>query len=113
MYDPELEENQNRADYDSPWKEALSVYFEPFMAFFFPEIHRDIDWTRGYEFLDKEFQKIVRETETGRRDSDKLVKVWRLNGEETWVLIHIEVQSQAQTVFAERMFIYNNRIFDS
>lgn len=24
-----------RADYDSPWKEALELYFEEFMAFFF------------------------------------------------------------------------------
>ena len=32
------------SDFDSPWKEALGVYFEPFMAFFFPEAHADVEW---------------------------------------------------------------------
>ncbi len=41
-------------DYDSPWKEMLDGYFPAFMAFFFPEAHTDIDWTRGYESLDTE-----------------------------------------------------------
>ena len=102
----------NDADYDNPWKEALSLYFPAFMAFFFPEIGEGIDWSRGYEFLDKEFQQIVRDADTGSREADKLVKVWRLNGEETWLLIHIEVQSQVQFIFPERMYVYNYRIFD-
>jgi hypothetical protein len=101
-----------RADYDNPWKEAISLYFQPFMSFFFPAISSQIDWSRGYEFLDKEFQQIVREAEIGRREADKLVKVWRVDGEEIWVLIHVEVQSQAQSGFAERMYVYHNRIFD-
>ena len=40
-------------DYDSPWKEILETYFEECMAFFFPDVHRDIDWSRDHEFLDK------------------------------------------------------------
>ena len=59
-----------RADYDNPWKEALSLYFQPFMAFFFPEIDANINWCRGYEFLDKEFQQVVRDAEIGRREAD-------------------------------------------
>lgn len=100
------------ADYDNPWKEALGLYFQPFMAFFFPQIEANIDWSRGYEFLDKEFQKVVRDAELGRIYADKLVKVWRGDGSEIWVLIHVEVQSQAQSGFAERMYVYNYRIFD-
>lgn len=38
-------------DFDSAWKDALDAYFEPFMAFFFAEAHREIDWTRGVEML--------------------------------------------------------------
>lgn len=100
-------------DYDSPWKEAISLYFPEFMPFFFPNIATDIDWSRGFQFLDTELQKIKRETETGRREADKLVQVWQHNGEETWVLLHIEVQSQPQSEFAERMYIYNSRLFDT
>ena len=35
------------------------------MAFFFPQAHADIDWTRGYEMLDKELQPIVRQSKQG------------------------------------------------
>ncbi len=101
-----------RADYDNPWKEALGLYFQPFMAFFFPQIEANIDWNRGYEFLDKEFQQIVRDAELGRIYADKLVKVWQRDGSEIWVLIHVEVQSQVQSDFPERMYVYNYRIFD-
>ncbi|MFP4008384.1 MAG: transposase [Spirulinaceae cyanobacterium] len=104
--------SQQRADYDNPWKEALSLYFQPFIAFFFPIIHDNINWERGYEFLDTELQQIVREAEIGFREADKLVKVWQNNGQETWILIHIEIQSQPQSEFAQRMYVYNNRIFD-
>lgn len=31
------------ADYDSPWKEALDAYFEPFLALLFPPIHSQLD----------------------------------------------------------------------
>jgi len=41
-------------DYDSPWKEILEWYFPDFMAFFFPHAAAQIDWSRGYETLDKE-----------------------------------------------------------
>ena len=99
-------------DYDSPWKEALERYFEAFMAFFFPHAHADIDWARGYEFLDKELQQVVREAELGRRLVDKLVKVWRRAGEEAWVLVHGEVQSQVDADFPKRMYVYNYRLFD-
>ena len=30
-------------DFDSPWKEALEVYFRAFLALFFPHIHADIE----------------------------------------------------------------------
>jgi hypothetical protein len=100
------------ADFDSPWKEALEVYFRAFLALFFPPIHADIDWSRGFVFLDKELQKIVPQAARGRRYVDKLVKVWRKDGRETWVLIHIEVQTQRDPGFPQRMYGYNTRIAD-
>lgn len=99
-------------DFDSAWKEALDTYFEPFMAFFFADAHREIDWSCGFEMLDKELQQITPESEQGRRVADKLVKVWRTDGQDEWVLVHIEVQSQQEKEFGERMFVYNYRLFD-
>jgi hypothetical protein len=100
------------ADFDSPWKEALDVYFQAFLAIFYPLIHNDIDWARGFESLDKELQQFAPRSPHGRRHVDKLVKVWRKNGRAVWVLIHVEVQTQRQRGFAKRMYVYNYRVFD-
>jgi hypothetical protein len=97
---------------DSPWKDALQRYFPEFLAFFFPDAHADIDWRQGYQFLDKDLQQIVREAELGRRVADVLAQVWRKAGEEAWVLVHVEVQGQQQAGFAERMYVYNYRLYD-
>ena len=99
-------------DFDSPWKDVLHRYFEEFMAFFLPEAHADIDWAAGYEFLDKELQKVVRDAELGRRLLDKLVKVKKKDGLEAWVLVHIEIQGQEDEDLAKRIYTYNYRIFD-
>jgi hypothetical protein len=101
-----------KADYDSPWKEALDHYFERCIAFFFPYIHAEIDWARGYEMLDKELQPIVRRSRRGRQYVDKLVKVYLEDGQERWILLHIEVQASREGEFPERMYIYNHRLFD-
>jgi hypothetical protein len=34
------------SDFDSPWKEALTAYFQPFLALFLPRAHAAIDWRR-------------------------------------------------------------------
>ncbi|NDJ25954.1 cytosolic protein [Nostoc sp. B(2019)] len=104
--------NTPQTEYDSPWKQILQLYFADFMQFFFPQAHEEIDWSRGFEFLDKELAQVVRDAELGRRLADKLVKVYRVGGEESWILAHIEVQSQEETDFPRRMFVYNYRIFD-
>ena len=101
-----------RDEYDSPWKDILESYFEDFMAFFFPQIHAEIDWARGYVFLDQELSQITRDAEVGKKVVDKLVKVWKLTGEETWVLLNVEIQSQEESVLGERVFTYFYRLKD-
>ena len=99
-------------DYDSPWKTLLERYFPAFLEWFFPAVAADIDWKRGHEFLDKELQKITRRAKEKRRYADKLAKVWRCDGQETWVLVHVEIQAGYEADFAERMFVYYYRLFD-
>ncbi|HEX7376978.1 MAG TPA: hypothetical protein VF278_07690 [Pirellulales bacterium] len=99
-------------DFDTAWKEALDLFFEPFMSFFFPDVHGDIDWVRGFVMLDKELQQAAPESERGRRVVDKLIKVWRSDGQDKWVMVHVEVQSQQDKDFGERMYVYNSRLFD-
>jgi hypothetical protein len=94
-------------EHDSPWKEALHVYFPSFLAFFFADIHRDIDWSRGYESLDKELTQIARRAKLGKLLADKLFKVWLLDGTDCWILIHVEIQADVEKAFAQRMFEYH------
>ncbi|WP_404783609.1 Rpn family recombination-promoting nuclease/putative transposase [Altericista sp. CCNU0014] len=103
---------ESRSDLDSPWKDILRAYFPPAIAFFFPQTAALIDWSKPYEFLDKEFQAVSQDAAVGRRYADQLVKVWLKGGTELWLLLHLEVQSQSETEFEERMFIYSLRIFD-
>jgi len=56
--------NQTTANYDEPWKEALSDYFEAFLCFFFPEVHQLIDWTKIPESLEKELKRITASAKT-------------------------------------------------
>ena len=102
----------DQQDYDSPWKDILDLQFEEFMAFFFPSAHAQINWRAGHEFLDKELQKITQDAALGRRVVDKLVKVQLKDGQEQWVLVHVEVQTQPASGFPERMFVYHYRIRD-
>ena len=99
-------------DYDSPWKEVIEQYFQEFIAFFFPKAYRDIDWSKGYKFMDKELQQITRDAKVGRKYVDKLVRVHLKDGERACVMIHADVQGESETDFDERMYIYNYRLYD-
>jgi hypothetical protein len=99
-------------EYDSPWKEILDKYFEEFMQICFPVLHQAIDWSSPPKMLDKEFQQIAQESETGQRTVDKLVEVRLLTGQLEWLLVHLEIQSQSSNAFARRMFVYYYRITD-
>ncbi|MBI2567208.1 MAG: hypothetical protein HYV63_09285, partial [Candidatus Schekmanbacteria bacterium] len=71
-----------------------------------------MDWSRAPDTLDKEFQRIVRDSAVGVRLADKLVKVWLRDGQETWLLVHIEVERRPGPEFPERIYVYGYRIFD-
>ncbi len=101
-----------QTEYDSPWKEALEEYFADCLLLLFPKVHADIDWSKGYAFLDKELQKVTRQSTITERFVDKLARVYRKSGESRWVLIHIDVQSQRERDFAKRMYVYYYRLFD-
>jgi len=43
---------------DSPWKEVVEEFLEDFLFTFFLDIYKEIDFSKGYEFLDTELQQI-------------------------------------------------------
>lgn len=111
MVDTDVPAPRN-TNHDSPWKEALESRFPEFMALLFPHIDPEINWPRGYQFLDKELQQITPDANNRRRYADKLAKVYTLDGDETWVLIHVEVQGEPERAFSQRMYTYHYRLLD-
>ncbi len=103
---------ETTANYDEPWKAAISEYLPSFLNFFYPEIYNSINWKKTPISLDKELEQITASATTEKRYADKLFQVWLLDDQEIWILIHIEVQSQYDREFSQRMFIYNYRAFD-
>jgi hypothetical protein len=99
-------------DYDTPWKDALTRYFPEFLAFYFPEAYSEIDWSAPCTFLEQELAQVVRDAELGCRRVDKLVRVATVGGADGCVFVHVDVQGTCDQAFAERMFVYNYRIFD-
>ena len=101
------------ADNDNAWKEILDEhYFPKFLQFYFPNTFRMIDFGKPIEFLDKEFQKIGRDSAVGNKRVDKLVKVFLKNDQEKWILIHVEIQGGEDDDFAHRLYVYHYRIHD-
>jgi hypothetical protein len=54
----------------------------------------------------------VRDSELGKQRVDKLIKVRRLDGEEEWVLLHVEIQAQIDEGLPRRVYQYFHRIVD-
>ena len=106
------------SDFDGPWKELLDLYLPEVLALLFPDVHRAIDWSEPYRPLDKELQVVAPENERASQTVDKLIEVRRADGGAeageriAWVLIHLEIQSQRDPDFAERMFRYHTRLYD-
>ncbi|HMZ82115.1 MAG TPA: hypothetical protein PLL06_20625, partial [Acidobacteriota bacterium] len=107
-----MEDEALRDDYDSPWKEALDDYFKDFLELLFPMAHDGIDWRVEPISRDKELQKVTATAQMPRQIADKLKEVRTLDGHTRWVLIHIEVQSQWEAHFPERIFRFDARLYD-
>jgi hypothetical protein len=97
---------------DTLWKNAIEDFFEEFVHFFFISDAHLIDFSVGYEFLDKELSQLFPESADSKRYVDKLAKVYLKTGEERWILIHIEVQGYEDDNFPERMYTYQYRVKD-
>ena len=73
-----------------------------------------INMQKGFDFLDKELTEMYpeRDKRSDTRFVDKLVRVYKPDGRQECLLIHVEVQGQTDTHFPERMFRYYYRISD-
>ncbi|MFT0533916.1 DUF4351 domain-containing protein [Castellaniella hirudinis] len=101
-------------DYDSPWKEALELFFPQAIQLLAPDLYALVDWSAPIEFLDKELQAIRHAAvpAQGRQVVDKLVKVRLLSGLPVYLQVHLEVQGRLATeadfrAFSWRVFQYH------
>ena len=97
---------------DGLWKKVIAELFENFLLFFAPELHKEVDFSKTPDFLQQELFQEILDQKKGTNYADQIVKVHLKNGEEKWILIHIEVEGAADTDFPKRMFRYFYRIFD-
>ncbi|PAV31117.1 hypothetical protein CIL05_00205 [Virgibacillus profundi] len=106
------EATETPPDQDGLWKNLITELFEKFMQFFAPRLYEEIDFTKDPDFLQQELYKEIIQGKKGRVAADQIVKVFLKNGDERWILIHIEVEGKDGADFPKRMFRYFYRIYD-
>jgi len=93
------------------WKSMIEEIMADLLLFVDPEIGKELDMDRGFEFLDKELADIFPDPKASNiKAVDKLVKVFLCDGTERWVLLHVEVQGKNGKEFPTRMFEYYTRL---
>ncbi len=98
---------------DRLWKGIIEDLFVDFLYYFRPYLaENEVDFSKGFEFMDKDLDILKPESERGLRHADKLIKFYTKTGGYKFVLLHIEVQGYKDLHFAERMFEYHYRIRD-
>ena len=97
---------------DLLWKGIIRELFPWFVQYFFENWQQEIDLDRGFEFLDKELEQILPDSQAKGRRADVLVKVFSPQGKEFWFLVHVEVQGYHDEDFALRMYTIQYRLFD-
>lgn len=97
---------------DTLWKSIIESLIDDFLWYFFPAYADQIDFERGFEFLDTELQKLIPDNPGKKRHADKLIKVWFKNGQEAWFLIHVEIQGYQDSWMGLRLFECIYRIRD-
>jgi hypothetical protein len=98
---------QTHTDYDGNWKTAIMRLLKDGIAFFMPDLHNDVDWTKDPELLGQELRYIHRLMRSrGKRITDLLIKFSMKDGTEKIVILHWEIEKEGEDDFNKRMFSY-------
>jgi hypothetical protein len=100
---------------DYLWKGIVDENVDNFLRHLHSDADEIFDFSRGITFLDKELEQLYPATnndEYAAKIADKLAKIYTRAGEETWILIHCEIQDEYRANFPERMYTYFSRIWD-
>ena len=105
-------DDESVGHFDETWKDAIQLHSQEILEFFFPAIAAQVDWGAKPVMLDGELRKFAPQSKAGGRHADALMRLQMLDGEAFFALVHVEVQSQVDPIFALRMAQYHWRIRD-
>jgi len=99
---------------DTLWKVILEHFFYDFLLLIDPDLAATININKEITFMDKELnqQRPADGEKFELKIVDKLVKLYTTEGNDEWILVHLEVQHQYQKNFSKRMYGYYNRLYD-
>lgn len=52
--------------FDEAWKKIIERFFPYMLDFFVPDLHKDVDMSSGFVFLDKEMEQLSKRSKKGR-----------------------------------------------
>jgi hypothetical protein len=103
-------DKKKRFDYDGFWKKLVGRFFYPLLKRALPELYKDVDLSKPPIFLDKEFTDVLNTADPKTRVSphfaDSLLKVPLKDGNDRWILLHLEHQRKNIRGLAARMNRY-------
>ena len=107
--------NEERADFDGLWKEAIERFLPELLLRTLPELYNDADFSIKPEFLSKELKDSIQRPISDEHNPplfvDELIKIRLKNGQEKWVLLHVEIQGSGGDDISFRMVVYCSLIF--
>ena len=97
---------------DTLWKGIIEDFINEFIQFFFPDLALQIDFSQKIIALDKELEQLTPQNDSQKRFADKLFRVFLKDGEEQWLLIHVEAHGYHDQSLPLRMFQTYYRLQD-
>lgn len=102
------EQKSNYVKHDQLFKELIHNFFNEFLEVFFPEVHKNIDFS-SIKPLSEELYTNLLDGENRRIDIAVEVK---LKGEDTLIIVHVKPQSTHQKGFNHRMYRYFSMLYN-
>ncbi|MFB3164567.1 DUF4351 domain-containing protein [Neobacillus sp. 179-J 1A1 HS] len=102
------EDSNQYIHHDQLFKQLLHTFFSEFLEAFFPEVHRNIDFSSLKPLSEEMFIDLI-EGESRRAD---IILETKLKNQETLIIIHVEPQSYGQPNFNERMYHYFSLLYN-
>jgi predicted transposase YdaD len=102
------EDSNQFIHHDQLFKQLLHTFFSEFLEAFFPEVHRNLDFSSLKPLSEEIFTDLI-EGESRRAD---IIIETKLKDLETLIIIHVEPQSYGQANFHERMYHYFSLLYN-